>query len=123
MRRTALMIAGMLYATCALASPPPLYPPAQYDKPYTAGVMETHTLTLPEIQKRCAKAGFGHGRLACTIVRSQGRCSVYLPRVGERGLYEGTTPVVITSALQAGLRRHERGHCNGWPADHPMGGR
>ncbi len=35
-----------------------------------------------------------------------------LCRASERPIYNGTVP---------GVRRHELGHCNGWPKDHPGG--
>ena len=46
-------------------------------------------------------AGIGDGRRPCWII---------VPRAGE-GL--------IPEEQRAEIIRHERAHCNGWPADHP----
>lgn len=79
-----------------------LEPPAQYDHPYRGPVIEKR-LSQWDILKLC------HGPTsACSWVKD-GVCHVVLP------LSEKDT------RLLALMRRHEIGHCNGWPPDHRGG--
>jgi hypothetical protein len=71
-------------------------PPPAYDHAYR-GRLIVHVLPDSAASAAC------HGGDACST-RQGGTCIVILPR-GHRAL--------------ALLRRHEIGHCNGWPADHP----
>lgn len=80
-----------------------LEPPAQYDHPYRGPVMEQR-LSRWDIAKLC------HGPTpACAWVKD-GVCHVVLPS-------DETDARLLTL-----MRRHEIGHCNGWPSDH-RGGR
>jgi hypothetical protein len=77
-------------------------PPSEYDKPY-AGRLTRRFAPLAEIKALCAQ-----GQMACARVGSDA-CEIIIPELG------GT----ITLALQNVMIRHEIGHCNGWPSDHP----
>jgi hypothetical protein len=83
---------------------PPLPPPIEFDQPFPGVVIE-HMLPARQAQEICG----GGRRLACMLHRHGSVCHIVLPRV-EEGL--------VTVQQQALIRRHEIGHCNGWPADH-----
>jgi hypothetical protein len=83
-------------------------PPGQYDHEPTKFVVE-HVLTSDEVNKIChangatdwngQKAAPSSRFWACSHVTSSG-CEIW--RIDD-GI----------------VRRHEIGHCNGWPANHP----
>ena len=90
-------------------------PPPEFDKPYE-GVMAIYRMPLADVQKFCPP-----GIYACTS-REQ--------RVLPRGIGERTVCHIFISPddVLAQRRerqdfnevlRHETGHCNGWPGDHP----
>lgn len=83
-------------------------PPAIYDHPYAGPVIET-IMSLAEIREFCDATD----ALACVPFPPNfngDKCFVYLPSIGAGG---------VTQREQDLLRRHETGHCNGWPVDHP----
>jgi hypothetical protein len=104
----AAVLAAVLAAADAAADPAVSYlhsflPPPEYDKPYT-GKLTKRFAPLADIPKLCG----GPGKFACARVGSDA-CDIVIAELG------GT----ITLALQNVLIRHELGHCNGWPGDHP----
>jgi hypothetical protein len=79
-----------------------LEPPAQYAHPYHGQVIE-HRVSQAELIQLCRGPATG-----CSWVNA-GACHLALPN------YEKDRP------LLALMRRHELGHCNGWPSYHPGG--
>jgi len=85
---------------------PMLLPPSQYDHPPQIPVIEK-VLPWNELQRLCRASerpiynGTGYGVWGCATVKD-GKC--YVARLDVPG-----------------VKRHELGHCNGWPKDHPGG--
>lgn len=88
-------------------------PPARYDHPYT-GPAIIRQVSMSELAYRC------HGywgivtdqiAMGCSWFDSDTRipiCVIYIPTLDE-----------VTLELQQRVLRHEIGHCNGWPGNHP----
>lgn len=74
-------------------------PQAPFDHPYPGTLIEI--VGNQAVAQACPPLA-----LACSIRLPFDTCVVVLP-----------APVSARTA--ALLRRHELGHCNGWPADHP----
>jgi hypothetical protein len=103
----AAVLAAVLAATEGAADPGiallhSYLPPPQYDKPY-GGKLTKRMEPLADIAKLC-----GSGKWACARVGGNA-CEIIIPELGG----------AITLALQNVVVRHEIGHCNGWPGDHP----
>jgi hypothetical protein len=90
----------------------PLLPPLQYDHPYKGTVEIERAETDLDLRGMCPHY-FPHGRgVACAWVRDN-ICNI----------------VMFTDDILQGVHRmnpehvfrHEIGHCNGWPGDHPGG--
>src|SRR5215470_6323000 len=85
---------------------PMLLPPSQYDHQPQIPVIEK-VVPWNELQQLCRARerpiynGTGYGVWGCAIVKG-GKC--YVARLDVPG-----------------VKRHELGHCNGWPKDHPGG--
>jgi hypothetical protein len=90
----------------AVARPSLHLAPPQYDETYS-GRIHLVVRTVSEIGRIC-----GRDAWACTYGddEKRGVCTVYLPRVDNR---------MINHEGFAGLLRHEKSHCAGWPAHHP----
>lgn len=79
-------------------------PPAIYDHAFP-GQVNVHHLPPREIQVYCGNELAG----ACTPTQSAtGTCIVYV------AMGSAFIPDLVQLMI-----RHETGHCNGWPADHP----
>jgi hypothetical protein len=88
-------------------------PPARYDKPFP-GRTVVRQLPPRQVANACREL-FGARGLDIAVGLAQRGCAVHLGDQCQiisidRPAY-GTTPEAVI--------RHERGHCNGWPADHP----
>ncbi len=109
MTRILAVIVGLLVSTSALAAPHPTTwrPPARFDHPIK-GKMIIHYQSLFQVMWGGPCAGTCW---AYTYIPARGAtvCHSYIPVVGRKVNLEG----------QRELIRHERGHCNGWPANHP----
>jgi hypothetical protein len=81
-----------------------LEPPPQYDHPYHGQVIERRLSAL-QIMQLC------HGPTTGCASVTNGICHIALPQDEK------------DSRLVALMRRHEIGHCNGWPSDHAGGRR
>ena len=86
-------------------------PPPEYDRPAFVRVIPART--MEEVLRLCQTAG---QPMACTWRETIGGrpCVIVIPVVGfvaPRG--------TVTVEDRAAIIRHETGHCNGWPADHP----
>lgn len=100
----AIAVAAALFSEEPL---PPL-PPAEFDKPYQ-GQLQMIVVPPLEVHFQCTGSRqpiFGQWVGGCAQPH-EGGCTIIMPSHGPSKEY-----------LQR-LYRHERGHCNGWPADHP----
>jgi hypothetical protein len=90
-------------------------PPPEFDKPYD-GVLVIYRLPLADVQKICTD--FGQNKHACSFVKQVAHfrigdrvtCFIMMPPDDVIDLYREDPKDII---------RHETGHCNGWPLDHP----
>ena len=107
-----LALAFTIAATAATAQAE-WNPPPRYDTPYAG---DLHTMPRPPAMVAAACAGlFAWADLDIQVSMEQRGCAVYNGRECwvihiDRDAY-GTTPEAVL--------RHEIGHCNGWPANHP----
>jgi hypothetical protein len=96
----------------ARAQPPrrvvPFVPPVQYDHPYEGTVHVVTTSDKAFLTEACPVGQF-KPPLACAFKRPTG-CVIVL---ASDELFKAKG---VSVAL---ARRHERGHCNNWPGDHP----
>lgn len=114
--------AALLFALVALAASPALAgkedptwnPPARFDRPYT-GPKRVRHLAPEEVYRECARMlkeangserGTYPGMRGCQTM-DNGFCDIVVP---DR-VWKKATPEAIL--------RHEYGHCNGWPFEHP----
>lgn len=81
-------------------------PPAIYDVPFPGQVVELR-LSYAEADAACRMSG------QRTPLRIMG--CVFLVRAD---LCVVVIPLELVEPRLGALRRHERGHCNGWPFDH-----
>ena len=114
--RLCLLAALPFLVGCAsMESPDVILPPAQYDHPF-AGRLVVEQIPLRDVQAACRlhpASGYTEacawtfadpmqpGKLACRII---------YPRLSDVG-----------ADMMVALNRHETGHCDGWPANHPGG--
>jgi hypothetical protein len=91
-----------LLATSAFAVDPIQLPPARYDQPFD-GPVKVFARDWNTIEATC-----GRGRYGCSRIKD-GECQVMVPITGIGGVAERAAELI---------RRHEIGHCNGWPQDH-----
>jgi hypothetical protein len=80
-----------------------LEPPVQYDHAYHGTIIEQH---LSSLQLVFLCHGFTS---ACSWVNKAGVCHIVISNAEK------------DSRVIALVRRHETGHCNGWPGHHPNG--
>lgn len=97
----ALMFVGLI------ATPPP-----EYDRPYH-GQLYIIERPVAEIDAICCGGSASkRGRAFACAIPMPGHCVIFLPRVEPGG---------VSKPQQERFKRHEIGHCNGWPADHAGG--
>ena len=98
-----------------------ILPPVRFDKPPFDGIDVTEQVvkSRAEIRKRCPDFKFERGAdLACS------RILRFYAATGEVTAVSCTIHIVNDKVIRAAgyepdnVRRHEIGHCNGWPADH-----
>lgn len=88
-------------------------PPAEYDKPF-GGTMYVYRHAPEHVPGECRKL-FELAGLDIFVWPTQTGCAAF----------RGETCIVIIrdrtvqDITPEAILRHERGHCNGWPADHP----
>lgn len=108
--------AALLMAGPALAgkNDPTWDPPAIFDHAFKGRITEIR-LSQPLVNSRCLSLAKDHGftlltsmeQRGCAARTFTGSCVI----VTVNKTYKGATP--------AAVRRHELGHCAGWPANHP----
>ncbi len=108
-RALALVFFCLLAAGPSLAgiNDPTWNPPARFDHPYS-GRLIVHRLPQAQIVDVCTKVlGIrSFNRHGCSSYKGN-RCEVWIV---DKTYMQATPEAVL---------RHETGHCNGWPADHP----
>ena len=97
-----------------------ILPPAKYDVPYT-GLLKIWISPLPVIEYFCR----GESRTGCTWP-SENECTILiLEPIAERKNFDTITAegraITDVKGNLALFLRHELGHCNGWPKNHPDG--
>ena len=120
-----LLIAGL---TGALAAEKPsgdrlsgTLPPDKYDVPFT-GVLKIWITPLPVLEYFCR----GASHLSCAFPGEKDCRILILQSIAENKRFDtlnevdGKAAVNVKGNLALTLR-HELGHCNGWPKDHPDG--
>jgi hypothetical protein len=88
-------------------------PPARFDHPYD-GELTVMKLPQPLLQNVCRQL-FPQFGYSDTTHKDQRGCSI--PRDGHCLVVTIDKP--FNGATPDAVLRHERGHCNGWPANHP----
>lgn len=96
-------------------------PPERFDHAYS-GRLEKHLVpyghawaACDRLQRKLGRGGMsprfkmieGRHLYGCSMPAGEGRCAI---------VYSWST---FDPAMQSNVFRHERAHCNGWPADHP----
>lgn len=100
------------------AAAAPVRPPERYDHAHPALVIveQDYYKVDPFCRSMFPRSKFPaatdtHRVLGCAdIGDGVGPCRIFVPRSGEGR---------ISIEARADIVRHERAHCNGWPADHP----
>lgn len=109
-------LAVVLYLATSLAALPfrdpnvPWNPPAQYDHEYDGDWQIKHFSSLEKLQAYCSM----QQAYACSLY-GEGYCVTALPTVGT--MMSDGHPLTVQGYKN--IKRHERGHCNGWPPNHP----
>lgn len=78
-------------------------PPIEYDHPYHGELVVNYVMSPDEMNRRCY--GTSLQIVGCAFL-GDGHCTILI--------LDGVVPKVRDILL-----RHEIGHCNGWPRDHP----
>src|SRR5262249_58987305 len=85
----------------------PIFPPAEYDHYYEGDLTIRIVATIEELYAICQLKQ--PNLLACTL-RNHHSCVIVLVDDDVMRRRSWTTGMLL---------RHEMGHCNGWPGDHP----
>lgn len=114
-----LAIIGFMSAAFSAEPAPVVYPrnakllpPVEFDKPYTGKLHLTVLNSQDEMRKACPKAPFKSTALGCSKANFPmwGECTVFI--------VDRETAAPHNVSVEE-IFRHEIGHCNGWPGDHP----
>ena len=118
MKKIALMLAACLLSGPALAGGS-FAPPAKYDGP---SKIKTYIIAAPvsQLQKHCKpwRTSALQVFFGCSFIYDNPRrCVVFIP---DKSFPNWAWPEGGTLIVRPGdVLRHERGHCNGWPSNHP----
>lgn len=118
MRVAVAAFAVLALWSSAKAAPEP--PPPRYDKAHPALVIiEKNYLDIDPVcrtmfpRSKFPAATETHRITGCADLGDGSRpCRIFVPRAGEG---------MISAEHRAAIIRHERAHCNGWPANHTGG--
>jgi hypothetical protein len=110
------LFAAALWAAFSMPAQAATYtmdPPKKYNKPFRG------TVTVVELSSWSLFFSC-RWTISCTIVGGDapGRCVI---RIARPGVWVPGYGSIQSKAYRNALIRHEIGHCNGWPADHPGG--
>jgi len=86
---------------------PLILPPVEYDHDYSGNLIVQEVPTIEELLETCKLTV--RWALGCTTLTDWG-CHVYLVPESVMKKY---------GWWKEAMMRHELGHCNGWPGDHP----
>jgi hypothetical protein len=103
-----LALASTAHAQTALNS---VYPPPEYDKPFEGFIINRRLQTEDEMRDVCPLTRNMPVAIGCAIRINEGKGCVIIMVADEVILSYRITPEMV--------RRHEIGHCNGWPSTHP----
>jgi hypothetical protein len=84
-----------------------ILPPVEFDKPYDGDLVLIQVDTEQDVAELCRLKG---PRLGCAYRIGYSRCAVTIASDAAIRARGWTRELVM---------RHELGHCNGWPGDHP----
>jgi hypothetical protein len=87
--------------------PQAVLPPPQYDKPYDGRIIIIHTKSAEEMRQWCG----AFSSVACARFTLR-------PDVAKTCIIVLATNAEDAAPIEV-ITRHERAHCNGWPALHP----
>ncbi len=112
-----IIAAAAALALCGTAGAAPEAPPAHYDHAHPALIIveEDFRQIDPVCRDMFPRSKFPaatetHRITGCADIGDGSRpCRIFVPRAGEG---------VISAEHRAAIIRHERAHCNGWPANH-----
>ena len=103
--------------TCWFAGPADMWimPPVRYDYEFPGMLIETRATTLQDMASFCAPHPramyvFGCAQLYYTY-ENKPRCNIYIAP---------DWYLKQNGRSREAVWRHERAHCNAWPADHPQ---
>lgn len=110
----AIAIIAVLAASPALAVGPIDLPPPQYDHPF-AGNLTVEVIDWRDVPARCGLRWVNACAMRYLSIGLNGHldwnsCTIIYPRLNQYGINADDFVKLI---------RHETGHCNGWPNDHP----
>jgi hypothetical protein len=88
----------------------PLIPPPQYDHPFTGVVTVERIAGRVNMDRICQTPR----AIGCALRYTVGGCHLYI--LDDYGLEHQ----LISTITYLQIYRHEIGHCNGWPGNHPM---
>lgn len=89
-------------------------PPARFDHAY-AGDLTVLRLHQPEVVKAC-RALFARYKIDAAAYPNQHGCAAITSKASCLII---TVDETFMGAAPESVIRHETGHCNGWPANHP----
>ena len=92
-----------------------LLPPPQYDMPPSMPVLE-RVLPYDEVERICK----GSWRVLMPGEHIYGCARAGIVWDGTAQKFVPGNGCVVVRVDEEAVRRHELGHCNGWPANHPM---
>ena len=88
-----------------------ILPPIQYDAPYPGKIYIHRPESEEAVRKICYLSVFKTRAMGCSYITWPGECVIVI----------GSDELIKTVGLTYEVAlRHEVGHCNGWPSDHPM---
>jgi hypothetical protein len=85
----------------------PILPPVEFDKPYAGKLMIRRVDSKEEVQRVCQ---LSRPTVGCAVKPVVDMCIIVIADDAAIAARGWTYEIVL---------RHEIGHCNGWPGDHP----
>jgi|SRR6516165_9021613 len=99
----------------------PAIPPIAYDHPFRGKLTIERDLDQDTLHERCHTRGV---TLGCTLIPAANECIILLAKQDAFNfirdmLAKKDSLKRVGEPDPQSIIRHETGHCNGWPADHP----
>jgi len=94
-------------------------PPERFDHEYTGHLIE-YNLSIDVIRSEDVCGTVPRDQvIACTYMdQLPNECTIFMPKVGQTFSWFGRQ-YTMTQGSYDSVKRHEIGHCNGWPPNHP----